>query len=108
MNTFIIPLVSIPQQFQLVLAGITYLVTCKWNNSPDAGWCLDFDNPNTNESIVHNIPLITGADLLQGLGYLGLGVSLFVYTDTDTFAVPTFTNLGTDSNLYFQVVNQNG
>lgn len=102
MTTFKIPLSNVPQKFQISLAGKEYLMACKWNDSPDAGWVLDFDDSLTNLPIAYNVPLITGADVLAGLEYLGFNGSLFVFTDGDDFAVPTLLNLGVESNLYFQ------
>jgi hypothetical protein len=55
----------------------------------------------TNLPIVACVPFITGADLLDGLEYLGIPGQLIVYTDGDDTAVPTLNNLGTESNLYF-------
>lgn len=108
LTNFVIPLTNVPQQFQITLANVNYLMTVKWNDSADAGWVIDFADANTGDPIVANIPMITGDDLLDGLEYLGFQGSLWVYTNTDTFAVPTLDNLGTDSNLYFQTEVTNG
>lgn len=102
MTNFLIPLTNIPQSFAIALGGKEYLMTCKWNESPDAGWVLDFADALTGAAIVANIPLITGADCLEGLEYLGFNGSLIVFTDGNDFAVPTLENLGVESNLYFQ------
>ena len=99
-NQFLLPLVNIPQKFTVAMAGVNYNVTCKWNDLPDAGWILDIADQNDN-LLACNIPLITGADCLSGLEYLGINGQLFVYTDGDANAVPTLDNLGIDSNLYF-------
>jgi hypothetical protein len=102
-TTYLIPLQNIPQTFTISLNAVVYTMTCKWNDSQDAGWVIDlYDETGTN-AIVCNIPLITGADLLSGLEYLGIGGSLIVYTNGDDTAVPTLDNLGVDSNLYFVV-----
>lgn len=103
MSLFQIPVTNEPQTFQIALAGIEYSCTCKYNSAPDAGWVLDFADANTNTPIVANIPLVTGVDLLDGLGYLGFGGKLYVKTDGSDFAVPTLDNLGVDSFLYFEV-----
>ena len=66
---------------------------------------MDFVDAITNLPIVANVPLITGADCLKGLEYLGFKGKLFVFTDGDDTAVPTFENLGVESNLYFQTVD---
>lgn len=102
MTNFTIPLVNVPQQFQISLAGKEYVMTCKWNDSIDAGWAVDFSDAITEEPIVANIPLVTGVDLLRGLEYLGFQGSLFILTDGNQFSVPTLDNLGIESNLYFQ------
>lgn len=100
-NSFLIPLSNDPQQFDIQLGGINYILTCKWNNQPDAGWTLDIAD-DTGVPIVANLPLITGDDLLSGLGYLGIPGSLYVYTNgSNPFDVPTLDDLGIDSNLYF-------
>jgi hypothetical protein len=100
-DIFQIPLENIPQKFDLQLGETLYTMTCKFNDADQGGWVLDIADGNSGESIVANIPLITGLDCLAGLGYLGFTGSLFVYTDGDPLAVPTFENLGVESNLYF-------
>ena len=100
-STFLIPLVNTPQTFQIALAGVNYTMTVKWNDASDAGWQFDLANADTNASLIAGAPFVTGVDILAGLGYLGINGSLFVATDGDQNAVPTFTNLGVNSNLYF-------
>lgn len=102
MSNFQLPLTNIPQTFQISLGGKEYILTSKWNPSAEAGWVMDFANALTGEAIVSNIPMITGADLLDGLGYLGFSGSLIVFTDGNELAVPTLQNLGIESNVYFQ------
>jgi hypothetical protein len=101
MAQYQIPLENIPQTFEIALAGKTYKMTCKWNDSDEGGWALDFVDALTNDPIAFNLPLITGGDVLAGLGYLGFGGQMIVYTDGDETAVPTLENLGGESNLYF-------
>lgn len=101
-TTYQIPLQGISESFVINLAGTNYTLTVKWNDSDDAGWVLDIADASQNP-IVCGLPLITGANLLSGLEYLGIGVVLVVYTNGDANAVPTFDNLGTGCNLYFQV-----
>lgn len=108
MTVFLVPVLNIPQVFSIALAGKEYNMTCRWNDAPDGGWCLSFSDAITNEVLVTNIPLITGADCLEGLEYLGFQGQLYVYTDGDEFAVPTLDNLGVESNLYFQTDVVNG
>lgn len=100
LTNFLIPLVNVPQTFNIDLAGVTYNLTCRWNDSFEAGWLLDIADSAQNP-IVSGLPLITGANVLAGLDYLGIDGTLFVFTNGDPNAVPTLDNLGIDSNLYF-------
>lgn len=102
MTTFVLPLQNIPQKFDIALAGNNYTLTCKWNSAPEGGWVIDLADATSGDPIAANIPLITGADCLAGLEYLGINGQLFVFTDGNEFAVPTLENLGVESNLYFQ------
>jgi hypothetical protein len=100
-----IPVTNEPQYFQIALAGKDYICTCRYNYTDEAGWILDFADADSNESIVSNIPLVTGVDLLDGLEYLGFGGKMYVKTDGDNFSVPTLENLGVESFLYFEAVD---
>jgi len=102
MSLFKIPVTNTPQTFQISLAGKDYSCTCKFNSADEGGWILGFADAETGLSIVENIPLITGANLLDGLDYLGINGKLYVKTDGDDYAVPTFDNLGVESFLYFE------
>ncbi len=93
----VLPLQNVPQSFSIILGGVTYTMTCKYNEIQ--GWTLDIADINS-VPIVSNIPLTTGRDLLEPFGYLNFGGKLFAYTDTSD-APPTLDNLGIDSNLYF-------
>lgn len=100
-DVFTIPVTNIPQVFQITLAGTVYNMTCKWNDTDDAGWALDIADQN-EVPLACNIPLITGDNLLDGLEYLGIEGELYVLsTGTNQFAVPTLENLGVDAFLYF-------
>lgn len=66
---------------------------------------LDISNVDTGLPVAYNIPLITGLDILEGLEYLEIGGSMFVLTDGNQLAVPTYENLGVESFLFFQVVD---
>jgi hypothetical protein len=106
-TAYLIPLQNVPQTFVISLGGADYTLTCRWNDADEAGWLLDIADSNSN-SLAAGIPLIVGADLLEGLGYLGIDGQLFVYTNGEQFAVPTLANLGVESNLYFTTSAPNG
>jgi hypothetical protein len=99
--SYLIPLDNVPEQFEILLAGVTYTIINKWNDQPLGGWVIDIMDDQQNP-IVMNIPLITGEDCLSGLEYLGFGGQLIVQTTgSSPDTPPTFENLGVDSNLYF-------
>lgn len=106
MSNFLIPLVNLPQRFTIDLAGVTYTLTSKWNDMAQS-WYLDIED-ESQTPIACGLPFVTGADLLAGLEYLGIDGSLLIYTNGDSFAVPTQNNLGVDSNVYFQTSAANG
>jgi hypothetical protein len=97
---YTIPTQPQPQNFTIRLSGVTYTFTLLYRNNPAAGWVLDIGDSNNNP-IVQGIPLVTGADLLRQYAYLGFGGALWVQTQDDPDAVPTFTNLGSDGHLYY-------
>ncbi len=97
---YIIPLTPAPQKFYVSLLGVVYRFTVKYQDSYTAGWVLDIAN-ESDEPIIGGIPLVTGANLLAQYEYLGIGVPLYVATDGNLDAVPTFTNLGLQCKLYF-------
>lgn len=104
MTIFLMPLVAIAQSFNITLNNINYTITCRWNDAQDSGWVMDFVLADTLVPLVFNVPLITGADLMDGLEYLGIG-SFIVYTDSDPLSVPTFDNLGVNSNVYYGIAS---
>lgn len=101
MSVFQLPVKAIPQNFSITLANKEYSVTSRWNDAPDGGWIIDFVDATTGLAVASNIPMIAGADMLSGLEYLGFEGQLRIFTDGDSFAVPTYTNLGVECNLYF-------
>jgi hypothetical protein len=108
MSIFKIPLTNTPQRFEISLAGINYIMTVKFNSAFGGGWVMDLQNGVTTDYLVADIPFVTGVNLLSGLNYLGIDGQLFIYTDGDENAVPTFDNLGVESNLYFRTDAPNG
>lgn len=97
---FTIPLQPQPQTFSITLGGVSYNLTFKYQNVDMGGWCLDIADQNS-VPIVQGIPLVTGANLLAQYAYLGFTGTLWVQTQSDPDAVPTFENLGTDGQVYY-------
>lgn len=114
MQTYEVPLKGQSQTFTIALAGVTYQMTLMWRASEPtrfppssqantAGqWVLDMADALGNP-LVSGIPLVTGVDLLAPYAYMGFTGSLVVQTDHDTDALPTYSNLGSTSHLYFVV-----
>lgn len=103
MDIFLLPLLNVPQEFFITMSERELRIVNKWNDSLEGGWVLDIYDDNTNLPIIMNIPLITGANLLEQYEYLNLVGALYVFTDGDETAVPTLANLGIESNVYYVV-----
>ena len=104
MTLYKVPLTpSVPQSLTVGLPSGSYVFRLTYADAPDGdgGWVLDISDSSANP-LVCGVPLVTGADLLAQYAYLGLGVKLFVTTDGDPSAPPTFADLGVTANLYVE------
>ena len=99
---FVIPLTNVPQRFTIELAGVAYIIVCKWNGEMPA-WTLDILDEVTSQPLIVNLPLVAGVNLLAQFEHIGIPGRLLVYTDGDEFAPPTLDNLGQEANLYYLV-----
>lgn len=103
LTAYEIPLTPQAQSFNIQLNQVSYTFTLMWREVDNiGGWVLDIADASGNP-LVQGIPLVTGCDLLKQYGYLGIGGGLWVLTDGDPDAVPTFQNLGLQSHLYFVI-----
>lgn len=96
---YTIPLIPAAQQFTISLAGETYGVKLQWC-APAACWTVEISDAN-GDLLVGGVPLVTGADLLEQFGYLGIGGSLLVQSTNDPDEVPSYASLGTTGNVFF-------
>jgi hypothetical protein len=94
-----IPLQAAPQSLYVTLGGVAYFLTVRWNAFAST-WVLDIADQDS-VPISSGLPLLTGVDLLAQYAYLNIAGKLVVQTDQTPYALPTATNLGTDSHLYF-------
>jgi hypothetical protein len=100
---YTIPLTNSQQQITISLGGVVYTLTVWFDSNPAANcWVMDIGNQN-NVPILTGIPLVTGTDLLGQFAYLNFGGKLICQTDFDPDAIPTYQNLGYNSQLYFVV-----
>jgi hypothetical protein len=97
-----IPLQPTPQLLSVTLAGVVYQLTVRWNSFAGT-WVLDIAGQSGSPPLVQGIPMLTGQDLLAQYAYLQIGGKLVVQTDQTPYALPTKTDLGTLSHLYFLV-----
>lgn len=102
MALYEVPMRPQAQTFRIQLAGGYYRLTSYWVDLPEGGWALDIADVNNNQ-ILCGVPLVTGADLLAQYAYLGIGGALFVTTDGDLLAPPSYSGLGSESHLWFEV-----
>jgi hypothetical protein len=96
-----LPLINIPQRFTISLSGVDYIIVSRWNDALESGWILDFYDADNNPLIM-NIPLVTGANLLEQYAYIGIPGLIYVVADGDDYAVPTLENLGDGSYVLYE------
>jgi hypothetical protein len=89
-----------PQTFQATLPNGTFQFRVVYADAPEAGWIMDIAEVQTGASLVAGVPLVTGVDLLAPYRYLGFTAPMWVTTDGDPDAVPTYANLGVTSHLW--------
>ncbi|WP_186057639.1 phage baseplate plug family protein [Burkholderia gladioli] len=94
-----VPLSSDGQVFKVSLAGTIYQLTVQWRNAI-AMWLLDIADASGNP-LVSGLPLVTGANLLEQFGYLGFQGGLWVQGADDPDDLPTYSDLGAGSALYW-------
>lgn len=100
MPAYEVPLSAQPQFFNIKLGSTTYRVNLYWSNATGS-WNIDLYDQTGTTPIITGIPLVTGTDLLAPYGYMNFGGQLVVQTDGDINAIPTYSNIGTSSHLYF-------
>lgn len=97
-----IPLIAQAQTFRVTLAGTPYRFTLAWRDGGALGgaWLLDVADGN-GKALLAGVPLVTGADLLGPFRYLGFGGGLYVVSDADAAAAPSYPVLGQQAHLYW-------
>lgn len=76
MNIYIVPLRDGPQELSIVLSGVVYNVRVRYSDRVSL-WVLDIADAD-GKSLVRNIPMVTGADLLHQYHHLGFQGALVV------------------------------
>lgn len=102
LNVFMIPLVNVPQRFEISLNGRAFIMQNRYN--PEIpGWVISMFDGDTNEELFSNLPMVTGVNLLAQYKHLNIDGEFYLYTDGNEFTPPTETNLGAECNLYYLV-----
>lgn len=92
-----IPLSPDNQRLVVTISGVNYLIQLIWRDH--AGWVLDLMD-SSRGIIISNLPLVTGADLLDQYAFLNLNFGLIVHCDESTQPYPVKTDLGIGSHVY--------
>lgn len=103
MTFYEIPLTPNAQSFYITLAGVQYRMALTWRSHDMGGWFLDAYTV-AGTPVLLGVPLVTGVDLLAAYPDLNFGGALYVASDGDPYAVPTYANLGQQSHVYFAVL----
>ncbi len=99
-TTWEFPLLPQPQQMQIQLGAVEYIVRFGWCDSPESGWFIDIADVNGN-AILQGLALTAGENVLQQFEYLGIPGEIRVQTDGDELVEPTFDNLGSNGKVLF-------
>jgi hypothetical protein len=100
-TTYEVPLSPVPQKITIRLNNNNYKLTVVWNFASEC-WVLNIDT-SLDVPVIHGIPLVLGTNLLGQFEYLGIGGILRVQMDNADGLPPSFSNLGIDGHLYFEV-----
>ena len=76
MNIYYVPLRDGPQTLSIALSGVVYQVRVRYSARVDL-WVLDIADADGN-SLVRDIPMVTGCDLLEQYHHLGFNGALVV------------------------------
>lgn len=99
---YTIPLIVGAQTFAITLGNISYTFEVTYADAEEGGYVLGIRDASNN-LLVDGIPFVTGVNLLAPYKYLNIGggdISLYIATNGDFTATPTYENLGTAAKLY--------
>jgi hypothetical protein len=100
-----IPFTNRAVRLEVALGDIYYVLKTYWN-IPMECWILDiYDAQET--PLARGIAIVTGADLLGQLQYLGFAGMLLVWSSEGPwYVVPGLNELGVNGNVYYVAVTQ--
>ncbi len=94
-----IPLTNTPQRFETTIGGRSVILKSRWFDAMQM-WVLSILDSDTEEVLLNDMPMVTGADLLAQFRYLGIPGSLYVVGAGDDDAPASLDNLGETVDLY--------
>ena len=97
-----IPLQPRPQKLNVSLGRQSFGLETRYLDCDFGGWVLDLFDAN-GSPLACGLAMVTGVDLLSGLGYLGFPGKLFIMTDGAPLEPPTAETLGVTSHLMVEV-----
>jgi hypothetical protein len=96
---YLLPFTNTPaQQLTITLDSGTFDFYVRWNERAQ-NWNMSIGNPATQATLVSNVPLLLGADLLSAYD-LGIGYFI-VYAEDGVQEDAAFDDLGTRINVYY-------
>lgn len=103
MTVYEIPIQPVDMLFNVQLGNLTYHMRTRWDEAEEGGWILDISD-GEDTPLIHGIPLVAGADLLEQYDTVNIGGGghLYVYTDGQPFLPPTQENLGLNCHLLWE------
>lgn len=103
MSTIVeIPLLPRPQELFIDFGASLWGFRLRWIDIDVGFWLLDLLDQR-GSALACGLPLVTGADILHGLGYLNFPGVLFIVTEGDPKSPPNAVNLGVTSHLMVEV-----
>lgn len=100
MATFEFPLSPSAQQMSVPIGDQELTFRFAWADSPDGGWFMDILRLD-GSPLARGLPLTAGENVLQQFDYLGIPGAIYVQTDNDPLAEPTYDNLGLNGRVFF-------
>lgn len=107
MNVFSVPLAPAqPQRFTVLLSGTRYTLILRWNKPLDV-WVMNIADQKGN-ALANGIAVVSGADLVNQLNYLGFPGALLAQSSTDASAPPSYDGLGVTDGIFYIPYGQDG
>lgn len=100
MAEYRLPFRGVAEEFEVQLSGTIFSARISWN-AECGTWMLDLFDVASNVYVLTGLAVVSGVDLLAQHAYLGFVGGLVAHVDGDENAAPTYTDLGTQANIYY-------